>query len=77
MSHLVCVAPAFLNEDPNHLIMVVTGSLVDGEIAILIRQEWVSPCSQKFLHTGEVTLLAGEVERCGFHFVPYVEVCFV
>ena len=77
MSHLVWAAPSFLDQDRNHLIMVFSGSRVDWESATDLRQEWVSPCLEKFLHTGEVTLLAGEVERCGFYSVPYVEVWFV
>ena len=77
VSHLVWAASALLGKDPNHLIMVFNGSQVDWKKAINIRQHWVSPCLQKFLHTGEVTLLAGKVERGGFYSVPAVDICLV
>ena len=44
VSHLVWAAPAFLDQDPHHLIMVVLGSKVDWKTTIMLRQEWVSSC---------------------------------
>ena len=66
VAHLVWAAPALLDQDPNRLIMVVIGSQVDWKSALNLGQHWVSLCLKKFLHTGEVTLLTGEVERCEF-----------
>ena len=77
MSHLVWAASTLLNKDQNHRIMVILSSKVDWQSPLSIRQEWVSPCLKKFLHTGEVTLLAGEVERCGFCSVSYVDIWLV
>ena len=42
--HLVWAAPALLDQDPNHLIMVVISSLVNWQSTLIIRQHWISPC---------------------------------
>ena len=52
MSHLVWAAPALLDQDRNHLIMVFRGSKVYWKKTLMIRQECVSPYLKKFLYTG-------------------------
>ena len=45
ISHLVWAAPALLNQDPHHLIMVLVGSQMYWKGTISICQQWVSPCT--------------------------------
>ena len=72
VSYLVWTAPALLYQNPNHLVVVLTGSIVNGKRALIIRQHWVSPCLKKSLYRGEVTLLAGGKDQafCKFASVP-------
>ena len=67
VSHLVQTAPALVNQDPHHIPVIVTSSQMYWKTTKLSRQQWVSPCLYQCNNRSMVTLLAGEVERCGFY----------
>ena len=64
LSHLVLTTPALLNQDSDHLTLVVLGSQVNWKSTTLLRQQWVCPCLKECYDRGEVAFLAGHVERC-------------